>query len=32
MPFLVRLASPQILQAAPELVRLLDAANFLPTR
>src|SRR5487761_301351 len=28
MPILVALAPPQILQAAPELVRLLDAANF----
>src|SRR5713226_6778875 len=30
MPVLVCFAPPEILQAAPELVRLLDAANLLP--
>ena len=32
MPVLVALAPPHILQAAPELVRLLDAADFLAAR
>ena len=32
MPVLVALVPPEILQAAPELVRLLDAADFLAAR
>jgi hypothetical protein len=32
VPVLVALAPPEVLQAAPELVRLLDAANFLAAR
>src|SRR5579864_7904486 len=32
MPVLVALAPPEVLQAAPELMRLLDAANFLAAR
>jgi len=32
VPVLVALAPPEILQAAPELVRLLDAADLLPAR
>ena len=32
VPVLVALVPPEILQAAPELVRLLDAANFLAAR
>ncbi len=32
VPVLVALAPPEILQAAPELVRLLDAADFLAAR
>src|SRR5580692_11171336 len=32
MPVLVPLVPPQILQTAPELVRLLDPPHFLPTR
>src|ERR1700722_11505235 len=32
MPVLIALVPPQILQATPELVRLLDAPHFLPPR
>ena len=32
MPVLVALAPPEVLQAAPELVRQLDATNFLAAR